>query len=90
MSRAPTTFTEHAIIPTHSWVLGYIQNNYRETGMGWNVLLCSGASLAAAVSHDCNKPACHCTAIISKQEENNVIPNGLHTSHPVLKRVLMA
>lgn len=52
--------------------------------MGWNVL-CSGASLAVAISHDCDKPACHCSVTISKQKGNNVILSRLHTSRPILK-----
>lgn len=89
MNTAPPTFTEHVIIPTHSVLLGCRQNNSRETGMGWNFLLCSGASLAVAISHACDKPACYRTVTISKQEGNNVVPNGLHTSRPVLKQVIM-
>lgn len=89
MSPAPPAFTEHVIIPTHSVLLGCRQNNSGETGMGWNLLLCSGASLAVAISPGCDKPACHCTVTISKQEGNNVVPRGLQTSHPVLKQVAM-
>lgn len=90
MSRAPITFMKHVIILTYRGVLGCIQNNDRETGRGWNVLLHSRASLATAISHDCNKPACHCTPTISKPKGNNVILNGLHTLHPILKQTLMA
>ena len=78
------TFMEHIIIPTHSGVLACIQNNYRETGTGWNV----GDSLAAAILHDCDKPACHCAVTISKQKGHHAIPNGLHIPHPILKQVL--
>lgn len=89
MSPAPPTFTEHVIIPTHSALLGCRQNNSGETGMGWNLLLCSGASLAVVISPGCDKPACPCTVTVSKQEGNNVVPHGLHTSRPVLKQAAM-
>lgn len=82
MNRAPT-FIEHVIKSLHSWVPGCTQNNYRETGMGWNILLCSGASLAAATSPDCDKPARHCTATISKQKGNDIIPKDFTLHIPV-------
>lgn len=44
-----------------------MEKSKKVSGRGWNVL-CSGASLATALSHAWDKPACHCTATTSKQK----------------------